>query len=63
MRRVGWPWRIFALVRWLPGWIKTPLYRTIARNRFRMLGRYDTCLMPDAEAQIRFLPGGWEPQK
>ncbi|MEO0750463.1 MAG: DCC1-like thiol-disulfide oxidoreductase family protein [Pseudomonadota bacterium] len=58
MGTLGWPWRGFAGVRWLPRGIKRPLYRLVARNRYRLFGRLETCLLPDAEVQRRFLPGG-----
>ncbi len=59
MRRLGWPWRILSIVRFLPRRVKTPLYTAIARNRYRLFGRYDTCVMPTPEVRARFVPGGW----
>ena len=52
---LGWPWRALSGVRWLPGPIKDPLYSTIARNRYRIFGRTDTCMMPTPALQTRFL--------
>ena len=52
------PWAALALVRHLPGWLKDAIYKPIARNRYRIFGRYDTCLIPDAALRARFLPGG-----
>lgn len=60
MRSIGWPWRVLAGVRWLPGFLKDPVYRAIARNRYSLFGRYQTCMIPDASVRARFLPGGWE---
>lgn len=59
MTRIGWPWRALAIVRFLPKRIKTPLYALIARNRYRLFGRYDTCIMPTPEVRARFVKGGW----
>ena len=59
MRAVGWPWRGLSAVRFLPGPLKDPAYLAIARNRYRLFGRYDSCMMPDAALRARFLPGGW----
>ncbi|MEQ9242563.1 thiol-disulfide oxidoreductase DCC family protein [Roseovarius indicus] len=59
MRVLGWPWRGLSAVRVLPGWLKTPAYTAIARNRYRLFGRYETCMMPDAAVRARFLQGGW----
>ena len=46
-------------VAWLPVVIKRPLYRVIAKNRYRIFGRYETCMVPDAHLRARFLAGGW----
>ena len=59
MRELGWPWRLAAVILRAPDWMKTPLYRRIARNRYRFFGRYDACLVPDAELRARFLEGGF----
>ena len=59
MRVLGWPWRALSLCHWLPGLVKSPLYGLIARNRYRLFGRYDACLVPDAALRGRFAPGGW----
>jgi predicted DCC family thiol-disulfide oxidoreductase YuxK len=48
----GWRWcRIFRIVpRPLLDW----LYDRIARNRYRIFGKADTCIMPDAAMRQRF---------
>ena len=58
MRRLPAPWPALSIVRFAPRLLKDPLYRLIARNRYRLFGRYDTCLMPDAGARDRFIFGG-----
>ncbi len=55
MAALGWPWRALALCRWLPGPVKRPLYSLIARNRFRLFGRRDTCYLPTPEVRARFM--------
>lgn len=54
MGTLGWPWRALAALRLLPGWLKDPAYHLIARNRYRIIGRYDTCMIPDAALRARF---------
>ena len=49
------PWRLARLVRHLPMPIKDAIYKPIARNRYRIFGRYDACLIPDAALKARFL--------
>ena len=58
MAELPLPWRALAAVRVLPGWLKDELYKPIARNHYRIFGRYETCLIPDAALRARFLPGG-----
>lgn len=49
------PWRLARYCRSLPGPLKDLIYKPIARNRYRIFGRYDTCLVPDAAIRARFL--------
>ena len=52
---LGWPWRL-AWIGWLvPVQVKDPLYRLLARNRYRVFGRLDECAMPPADYKVRFL--------
>ena len=58
MRTLGWPWKILYPLRFFPAFIKDPAYYLIARNRYRLFGRHDSCLMPDEDMKSRFLPEG-----
>jgi predicted DCC family thiol-disulfide oxidoreductase YuxK len=40
--------------------VKDPLYFSIARNRYALFGRYDTCMMPDAALLERFAEQGFD---
>lgn len=52
---LGWPWRL-AWVGWLvPAPLRDALYRWAARNRYRIWGRSDTCMVPSPETAARFL--------
>lgn len=55
MAQLGYPWRLLALCRLLPGAIKDAVYKPIARNRYRIFGRYDACMIPDASVRARFI--------
>jgi len=46
-RLPGWSWAGVLLA--VPRPIRDRLYGLIARNRYRLFGRTETCLMPDAE--------------
>jgi len=55
-RRLGLPWSVLSLARYIPRAIRTPLYRIIARNRYRWFGRREVCRIPTAAERQRFLP-------
>ena len=55
MAQLGYPWRVLVLCCYLPIWLKDAIYKPIARNRYRIFGRYDTCMIPDATLRARFL--------
>ncbi|MFJ6024842.1 thiol-disulfide oxidoreductase DCC family protein [Brevundimonas sp. NPDC092305] len=38
-----------------PRWVRNPAYDLIARNRYRIFGRTDACMIPSTEDQARFL--------
>jgi len=59
MTALGLPWRALGVLRMLPRVVKDPLYHLTARNRYRIFGRYDSCLIPSPDLQARFLPDGW----
>ena len=59
MRTLAWPWKTLSICRFLPGLVKDPLYHLIARNRYAMFGRYDSCMIPDTAVRARFVTGGW----
>jgi predicted DCC family thiol-disulfide oxidoreductase YuxK len=53
---LGGAWRLAAVAYVVPRPIRDPLYRWIARNRYRWFGRYDQCAVPTPEIAARFLP-------
>ena len=55
MGRLDWPWRALSVARFVPEPLAGWLYGLIARNRYRVFGRYDTCIMPDPSLRARFL--------
>jgi predicted DCC family thiol-disulfide oxidoreductase YuxK len=53
---LGGAWRAATLLRALPRGQRDRLYRGLARNRYRIFGRYDRCMIPAPEHVARFLP-------
>jgi predicted DCC family thiol-disulfide oxidoreductase YuxK len=49
----GWGWTrvLFAV----PRFIRDGVYNVIARNRYRIFGKYDTCIVPDAGLRARVI--------
>lgn len=55
--RLGGIWKLAGAGYALPRFARDPLYRVVARNRYRWFGRRETCMLPgDAETASRFLP-------
>ncbi len=52
---LGWPWRAAAALRLVPRFLRDPVYRWIARNRYRLFGRRETCWLPSPEQARRVL--------
>jgi predicted DCC family thiol-disulfide oxidoreductase YuxK len=52
---LGWPWRTGAIFRLVPRLLRDPVYRWIARNRYRLFGHRDTCWVPDPAFRDRIL--------
>jgi len=55
---LGWPWKMAVLMRILPASILDHVYNVVARNRYRVFGRYDQCVMPRPEFRDRFIDEG-----
>lgn len=55
-RELGRQWKILAAVgQVLPRALRDPIYRLVARYRYRVFGKYDTCMLPDPAQRSRFL--------
>jgi predicted DCC family thiol-disulfide oxidoreductase YuxK len=53
---LGGPWRPAATIaRVIPRPLRDLAYRFVARNRYRVFGKYETCMLPDPDQQHRFL--------
>ena len=52
---LGGFWKIFLAARVMPRPLRDYFYDLFARNRYRLFGKYDTCLLPPPEVRSRFL--------
>jgi predicted DCC family thiol-disulfide oxidoreductase YuxK len=53
--RLAGPWRLLAVSSLLPRALGDWLYDRVARNRYRLFGRTDSCMMPPPQWRDRFL--------
>lgn len=51
---LGGPWKLAALIALVPRFLRDPLYRMVARNRYRWFGT-TSCTVPDDAQRDRFL--------
>ncbi|MBB6097698.1 putative DCC family thiol-disulfide oxidoreductase YuxK [Deinobacterium chartae] len=54
-RGLGGPWRLLYVLILLPRPLRDAVYCLIARNRYRIFGRREACLLPRPEWRSRFL--------
>ena len=54
-RELGWPWKLARAAGMLPGPLRDRLYDLVARNRYRVFGRYEQCLIPAEDSRRRFV--------
>ena len=48
-------WRLLVVVKVLPKWLRDKMYGMIAKNRYRLFGKMETCRIPTKEERRRFL--------
>lgn len=53
---LGGLYRLTALALFLPPFLRDPLYWLVARFRYTLFGRRQTCRLPTLEEKARFLP-------
>lgn len=52
---IGGPWRLFKIGFLLPRPVRDWLYDILARNRYRIFGKQDQCMVPGPDLKNRFL--------
>jgi predicted DCC family thiol-disulfide oxidoreductase YuxK len=55
MNRLSWPWRLVWPLKYLPRRVKDWIYDRIARNRYRLFGKRESCMAPEASVKARFV--------
>ena len=55
-RELGGHWGVLAAVaKIIPRPLRDIAYRFVAKNRYRVFGKYETCMLPDPNQRSRFL--------
>lgn len=49
------PWNLFWVFHYVPRFIRDPIYYLIAKNRYRLFGKDDVCMIPWPGVKERFL--------
>ena len=52
---LGLPWRLFGILRIVPAFLRDLAYRWVARNRYRLFGKRQTCWVAPPEYRDRLL--------
>ena len=55
IKNLGGIWKVAALGKVVPRPIRDLLYELVARNRYRMFGKYETCMLPEPRHRAKFL--------
>jgi len=55
IKNLGGIWKVAALGQVVPRPIRDLLYEMVARNRYRMFGKYETCMLPEPRHRAKFL--------
>ena len=48
-------WKLARVGRALPTFLRDAIYQLVARNRYRIFGKHDTCILPDPKYRRKFL--------
>lgn len=55
LRELGGPWSVLCVLGVLPTPILNLGYDAVARLRYRLFGRFESCLLPDSRFQSKFI--------
>lgn len=54
-KEFGGLWKLLGLFQWVPTAIRDPIYRWVARNRYKWFGKKEACMVPTPALRARFL--------
>ncbi|MDX6611063.1 MAG: hypothetical protein QOD75_249 [Blastocatellia bacterium] len=50
-------WKLAGVGRVVPKFLRDATYGMVARNRYRVFGKYESCMLPDPQHRHKFLDG------
>ena len=51
----GGAWKALLVFQWIPAALRDPLYRWVARNRYKWFGKREKCMVPTPDILKKFL--------
>lgn len=55
LRQLGGVWKLTGVGRVLPKAFRDAVYKIVARNRYRVFGRHESCMLPEPKHRNKFL--------
>jgi len=55
VNQLGGPWKILTALKIFPKFLRDALYNVVARNRYKVFGKRDSCMIPTPELKARFI--------
>lgn len=55
VKRLGGIWKLVSIGKVMPKPIRDSLYKIVATNRYRVFGKFDTCMLPEPRHRAKFL--------
>lgn len=53
--QLGGVWKLAVIGRVLPKKLRDAIYKMVARNRYRVFGKHESCMLPEPKHRARFL--------
>jgi predicted DCC family thiol-disulfide oxidoreductase YuxK len=55
LSQLGGIWKLSGVGRVLPRTLRDVVYKIVARNRYRVFGKHESCLLPEPKHRAKFL--------
>jgi predicted DCC family thiol-disulfide oxidoreductase YuxK len=55
LRELGGFWKMAGVVRVLPKVFRDAVYKIVARNRYCVFGKHESCILPEPKHRAKFL--------